>query len=67
MARVPATRSARSDINASRRIDVRFKRVIVVIVVLENYRKPSSDNPLPTVSYAHADVDAFADWKITGR
>ena len=35
-------------------------RVIAVIVALEDYRKPSAGDPLPSVAYAHADADAFA-------
>lgn len=38
-----------------------FTRVVAVIVALEHYRKPSSGDALPTVDYAHADADAFAD------
>jgi hypothetical protein len=38
-----------------------FTRVTAFIVALENYRKPSSGVPLPSVDFAHADGDAFAD------
>ncbi len=38
-----------------------FTRVVAVIVALEHYRKPSSGDALPTVDYAHADADAFAN------
>lgn len=39
----------------------RFSRVIAVIIALENYRKPSNSDALPSVSFAHADADAIAD------
>lgn len=59
--RTSATRSAQSeDFDVGRGTGERFKRVIAVIISLENYRKPSSGDPLPTVAYAHADADAFA-------
>ena len=45
-----ATRSERS-----------FTRVTAFVVALENYRKPSKGEPLPSVDFAHADGDAFAD------
>ena len=36
-----------------------ISRVFAVIVALEEYRKPPSGDPLPNVSFAHADADAF--------
>ncbi|WFU79276.1 caspase family protein [Bradyrhizobium sp. CIAT3101] len=38
-----------------------FLRVTAFVVALENYRKPSNGDPLPSVDFAHADADAFAD------
>ena len=38
-----------------------FSRVTVFVVALENYRKPSRGESLPSVKFAHADGDAFAD------
>lgn len=37
-----------------------FKRVVAIIVALENYRKPAGSDALPEVDFAHADADAFA-------
>jgi len=39
----------------------RFKRVVTVIVALENYREPPSGDALPTVDFAHADAYAIGD------
>lgn len=39
----------------------RFSRVVVVIVALENYRKPSNGDALPSVAFAHADADGIRD------
>jgi Caspase domain len=39
----------------------RFARVVAVIVGLENYRKPKNGDALPTVAFAHADVQAVSD------
>lgn len=59
--RTSAKRSVQSeDVDIDRITRERFKRVIAVIVALENYRKPSRGDPLPMVAYAHADADAFA-------
>jgi hypothetical protein len=38
-----------------------FTRVTAFVVALENYRKPPKGEPLPSVDFAHADADAFAD------
>jgi hypothetical protein len=58
--RTSARRSAqREDGDVGWGTGERFKHVIAVIVALENYRKPSSGDPLPAVEYAHADADAF--------
>lgn len=38
-----------------------FTRVTAFCVALENYRKPSSGASLPSVDFAHADADAFAE------
>lgn len=37
-----------------------FMRVTAFVVALENYRKPSHGDALPSVDFAHADADAFA-------
>ena len=61
MARKTRTRAAESqDTDNARQTGARFTRVIVIIVALEHYRKPSVGDPLPTVAYANADADAFA-------
>lgn len=39
----------------------RFGRVVAFIVALENYRRPSNGDALPSVAFAHADADAIAD------
>ncbi|MGY4281054.1 hypothetical protein ACVWXO_000274 [Bradyrhizobium sp. LM2.7] len=39
----------------------RFSRVVVVIVALENYRKPSNGDALPSVAFAHADADGIRE------
>src|SRR5438105_9179615 len=39
----------------------RFSRVVVVIVALETYRKPSNGDALPSVAFAHADADGIRD------
>ena len=38
-----------------------FGRVVAIIVALENYRRPSSGDALPSVAFAHADADAIGD------
>jgi hypothetical protein len=38
-----------------------FTRVTAFVIALENYRKPSNGEPLPSVDFAHADADAFVD------
>ena len=38
-----------------------FTRVTAFVVALENYRKPSNGEALPSVGFAHADGEAFAD------
>ncbi len=38
-----------------------FTQVTAFVATLENYRKPSNGDPLPSVDFAHADADAFAD------
>jgi hypothetical protein len=62
VARTTSTRRSpqSEDVDVGQGMGERFHRVIAVIVALENYRKPSSGEPLPTVEYAHADADAFA-------
>jgi hypothetical protein len=37
----------------------RFSRVVAVVVALENYRKPSNGDALPSVAFAHADADGI--------
>lgn len=39
----------------------RFSRVVAVIVALENYRKTSNGDALPSVAFAHADADGIRD------
>ncbi len=39
----------------------RFTRVVTIIVALENYRRPSNGEALPSVAFAHADADAMGD------
>jgi hypothetical protein len=52
---VPAAAPAKAIDDATGR---RYERVVAVIVGLENYRKPTSGDSLPSVAYAHADAEA---------
>jgi len=38
-----------------------FTRITALIVAIENYRRPTGGDPLPSVDFAHADGDAFAN------
>ncbi|MGR9281434.1 caspase family protein [Rhizobium johnstonii] len=39
----------------------RFTRIVAIIVALENYRRPSNGDALPSVAFAHADADAMCE------
>lgn len=53
--------ASRETVEAEARPERGFTRVTAFVVALENYRKPSNGDPLPSVEFAHADADAFAD------
>jgi hypothetical protein len=53
------SRAAPTEVDA--RPERSFTRVTAFVVAIENYRKPPKGEPLPSVDFAHADGDAFAD------